>query len=312
VGAGRIRTRWSAAVLALSVVPAVLAACGGGSSTTNSGATSGATPSAGRTTGGTAPSGPAAPRIGAAGRPDHVVVVMMENHAYGDVVGNSAAPWVNHLPAAVFTNWFAITHPSQPNYIALFSGSTQGVRDDSCPQRFSAPNLGQQLISAGLSFAGYSEGLPQAGDTVCRTGDYARKHAPWTDFSNVPASASQPFAAFPGDYHRLPTVSFVIPDMCHDTHNCSVATGDSWLSSHLSSYLTWATTHNSLLIVTYDEDDKSSANRILTLVAGAGVKPGRYGVRGDHYTLLRTLESLYGLPPLGAAADRGPVERVWA
>jgi acid phosphatase len=310
------------ALTGVTALATVLSACGGGSppATSASSGPASASSSTAATLGaaspahssaGAAASGPAAARAGAPGRPDHVVVVVMENHAFGDVIGNGSAPWVNHLPAAVFTNWFAITHPSQPNYIAMFSGSTQGVTDDSCPQQFSTPNLAQQLISAGLSFTGYSEGLPKTGDGVCRTGNYARKHAPWTDFSNVPASASQPFTAFPSDFSRLPTVSFVIPDMCHDTHDCPVGTGDGWLASHLAGYVAWATAHNSLLILTYDEDDKSSANQILTLVAGAGVKPGRYGARGDHYTLLRTIEALYGLPPIGAAASRTSATQAW-
>lgn len=245
-------------------------------------------------------------------RPDHVVVVVMENHAYGDVLASPAAPWVNGLPAAVFTNWYAVTHPSQPNYLALFSGSTHDVTDDGCPLAIQAPSLASQLLSAGLTFTGYAEGLPRPGDPVCASGDYARKHAPWTDFTGLPASVGQPLSAFPSDYARLPTVAFVIPDLCHDTHNCSVAVGDRWLSAQLGAYVSWARIHNSLLLLTYDEDDNGAGNHILTVVAGAGVVPGRYGVRGDHYTLLRTLESLYGLPPLGAAADRSSVQPVWS
>jgi acid phosphatase len=263
-----------------------------------------------------APRSPTAslPAMGSPGgqRPDHVVVVVMENHAYGDVAGNPAAPWVNGLPAAVFTNWFGVTHPSQPNYLALFSGSTHGVTDDGCPLGFDAPNLASQLDLAGLTFTGYAEGLPRPGDAVCQAGDYARKHAPWTDFTGLPASVGQPLSAFPADHTRLPTVAFVIPDLCHDTHDCPVAVGDHWLSAQLGDYATWAQTHNSLLVLTYDEDDSGAGNHILTVVTGAGVAPGRYGVRGDHYTLLRTLEALYGLPPLGAATGRSSVQPVWS
>jgi phosphatidylinositol-3-phosphatase len=109
----------------------------------------------------------------------------------------------------------------------LFSGSTQGVTDDSCPERFLAPNLASALRRAGRSFAGFAEGLPATGSPVCTAGEYARKHVPWTDFGNVPAAVSRPFASFPGsDLARLPTVAFVVPNLCDDMHDCSVATGD--------------------------------------------------------------------------------------
>ena len=115
----------------------------------------------------------------------------------------------------------AETHPSQPNYLALFSGDTQGVDDDTCPLTFSGPNLASELIAAGYTFAGYSEDLPGTGYTGCRAGGYARKHSPWTDFTNLPAGVNQPLSAMPADYDALPTVSFVIPNLCHDMHDCS-------------------------------------------------------------------------------------------
>src|SRR6476469_5733778 len=102
-------------------------------------------------------------------RPDHVVLVMFENKKYSQINGSSSAPYLNSLAGqgAKFSQSFAITHPSQPNYIALFSGSTQGVTDDSCPTRqFTAPNLGSQLLGAGLTFTGYSEDLPAVGSLV--------------------------------------------------------------------------------------------------------------------------------------------------
>ena len=94
----------------------------------------------------------------------------MENHAYGEVIGSPQAPYLNRLArqGALFTDSRAITHPSEPNYLALFSGSTQGVSDDSCPHQFSAPNLGSELIAAGRTFTGYSESLPAAGSSGLR------------------------------------------------------------------------------------------------------------------------------------------------
>ena len=117
--------------------------------------------------------------------PDHVVIVVEENHSYAEIIGSAAAPYINSLAqqGALFTASHGVTHPSEPNYLALFSGSTQGVTDDSCPHTFSTANLGSELIAAGGSFIGYSEDLPAPGSTVCTSGAYARKHNPWVNFS---------------------------------------------------------------------------------------------------------------------------------
>jgi phosphatidylinositol-3-phosphatase len=246
-------------------------------------------------------------------RPDHVVVVIFENKEYVDIKGNPTAPYLNALMArsANFTNTHAETHPSQPNYLALFSGSTQGVTDDSCLARFhDRPNLGAQLLDAGLTFVGYSEGLPKPGFRGCSQGRYAAKHNPWVNFDNVPATANQPYTAWPTDFARLPTVAFVIPDLCNDMHDCSPATGDAWAKAHLDPYLRWADTHNSRLIVTFDENDGPAGNQILTLIAGAGVAPGRHTEKIDHYSLLQTIETWYGLPFLGHAATAAPIHNL--
>jgi phosphatidylinositol-3-phosphatase len=245
--------------------------------------------------------------------PDHVMVVVFENEDATDVIGSGEAPYLTSLAAAgaQFTNAHGETHPSQPNYLALFSGSTHGVEDDGCPVELDADNLGSQLLSAGLSFVGYSEGLPRPGYTGCESGDYARKHNPWVDFGDLPGSVNQPFSALPADYASLPTVSFVVPDLCNDMHDCGVATGDAWAERNLRPYADWATGHNSLLIVTFDEDSGTDDNHIATVVAGAGVAATLSDQHIDHYDLLRTIEDLYGLEPLGAAADAQGLPRVW-
>jgi len=238
----------------------------------------------------------------------------MENHTYGEVIGSPQAPYLNQLArqGALFTDSRGVTHPSEPNYLALFSGSTQGVTDDSCPHRFSAANLGSELIAAGKSFAGYSEDLPATGSVVCASGEYARRHVPWTNFANVPGADSKPFSAFPaGNYARLPTVSFVIPNVCDDMHDCPVARGDTWLKAHLSGYVSWAAAHDSLLIVTWDENDESPGNQIPTIFVGPMVRSGRYGQPITHYSVLRTIEDLYRLPPLGNAAIASPISGIW-
>jgi phosphatidylinositol-3-phosphatase len=247
-------------------------------------------------------------------RPDHVVVVIMENHSYDNVIGSPDAPYINALAkdGASFDHSSAITHPSQPNYLALFSGSTQGVTDDSCPHTLSATNLAQELVAAGDTFTGYSESLPSDGYTGCTSGDYARKHSPWIDFANVPASSNLKYSEFPTDYTSLPDVSFVIPNLQHDMHDGSVSQGDGWLKQNLNAYTQWAKRHNSLLVLTWDEDDDSPNNQIPTLFVGADVKPGTYSESINHYGVLRTLEEFYGLPPAGRSKDATPITDIWS
>ncbi len=255
--------------------------------------------------------------LSAATRPGHVVIVVLENKRYDAVIGHRKAPWVNELAAggANLTHFYAETHPSQPNYLALFSGSTQGVRDNKCPHNLGArPNLGRQLIDAGYSFTGYSEDLPRPGWRGCTHGGhggYVRRHVPWVNFSNVPASAHQPYTAFPRDYRKLPTVAFVIPNLCHDMHDCPKAVADAWLRKEFARYVAWAKTHNSLFVLTFDEDNQTDGNHIPTVVAGAGIKPSRYPARATHYGLLRTLQDMYGLRPTGLSAGAAPLRGVW-
>jgi phosphatidylinositol-3-phosphatase len=244
---------------------------------------------------------------------DHVVVVVMENHSNSDVIGNSAAPYINSLAdsGANFTQSYAITHPSQPNYLALFSGSTQGVTDNSCPHTFGTTNLGSELIADQLTFKGYSESMPYDGYTGCSSGAYARKHSPWVNWSNVPESSNLTLNAFPSDYNQLPTISFVTPNLNNDMHDGTVGQGDSWLRDHFDNYVQWAKTHNSLLVLTFDEDDNSSGNRIPTVFVGASVQAGDYSERINHYNVLRTLEDAYGLPHAAASANATPITDIW-
>jgi acid phosphatase len=266
---------------------------------------------------------------------DHVVVVIEENHAFAEILGaDSPAPYLRFLAAdgAALTQSFAIVHPSQPNYLALFSGSTQGVIDDSEPAGtpFSTPNLGAELRAKGLSFAGFSQSLPQLGyngkSFTVRPGEhrYERKHNPWVNWqanspgpNQLPPAVNLPFEnTFPirpdADFSVLPTVSFVIPDERFDMHDGSIADADEWLRANLSAYAAWAKDHNSLLIVTFDEDDGSQANQIATIFYGANLQPGRHREHSDHYGVLRTLEDLFGLDHAGAAASAAPVTSVFA
>ncbi|GAB3366622.1 MULTISPECIES: alkaline phosphatase family protein [Amycolatopsis] len=249
-------------------------------------------------------------------RPDHVVVAIFENEGETEVDGAAGAPYLSSLAAAgaSLSDSHGIAHPSQPNYVALFSGSPQGVADDSCPRDLGArPNLASQLTDAGFRFAGFAEGMPRDGFAGCSSADgaYRRKHNPLPDFSNVPPSANRTYRHFPADYSTLPTVSFVIPDMCHDMHDCPVSAGDGWAAGNLSGYARWAQAHNSLLIVTFDEDTGTPANRIPTILSGPMVRTTRSAQPIDHYSVLRTVEDMYGLAPLGEAASARPITGVW-
>jgi acid phosphatase len=285
---------------------AVLTACSSGSQSDGT-ASSSAPSSSAAATGGQNAARATVPT------PDHVLVVVFENEDAKNIVGGPDAPYLTSLArtGATFTNAHGETHPSQPNYLALFSGSTQGVKDDACPLTFSGPNLAAQLQAAGRTFVGYSEDLPSAGYAGCNAGEYARKHNPWVNFDGLPDSVNQPYSALPADLADLSTVSFVVPNLCNDMHDCGVAAGDRWARDNLADYVTWADQHNSLLAVTFDEDNGSSANRIATVLVGPMVNAGASDQRIDHYSLLRTLEDMYGLPPLGHAADAQPVGGIW-
>jgi hypothetical protein len=215
---------------------------------------------------------------------------------------------------ASFSEMYGITHPSQPNYFALFSGSTQGVTDDS-QYSLSAPNLASSLLTAGLSFATYSEGLPSAGDTVFTSGRYVRKHNPCASFTNLPgATVNLPFTSYPADYTQLPTVSFVIPNLDNDMHDGTVAAGDSWLLANLDGYARWARGHNSLLIVTFDEcagSDPVATTPIATIFVGASVRNVVFPQRLTLYSLLQLVEEIYGLPSLGQEASAPRIAGVW-
>ena len=268
-------------------------------------------------------------------RPDHIVIVIEENHAYDQVIHSPMAPYINSLATAgaLFTHSHGVVHPSQPNYIALFSGDLQGVKGDECLDvdsltPYTTPNLGAALLAKGLTFGGYAQSLPADTFMGCYYGKsklnggslYGRKHCPWVNWigdgkNQLPVAVNHRMAAFPEDFDQLPTLSFVIPDMDHDMHNngsdsTMIAKADDWLKTKLGEYIQWAKTHNSLFILTFDEDDFTPKNRIPTLFVGPMVQPGQYGDSINHYDVLRTLEAMYDLSPSGFA-EAHPIAGVW-
>jgi hypothetical protein len=249
----------------------------------------------------------AVPRI------DHIVIVVEENHSYKQIVEGSDSPYMHSLieRGALFTNAHGITHPSQPNYLALFSGSSQGIKDDSCQKPFTASNLASELLQAKLTFTGYSEDLPKAGYTGCSSKGYARKHNPWVQFTNVPEELNRPLTDFPKDFSKLPTVSYVIPNHQDDMHDGTVKQADDWMKTNLDAYVSWADKNRSLLIVTWDEDDFSKANQIPLIIVGPMVETGTYKENVNHYHVLRMIEDIYQLPLLGESKHVEPIASFW-
>lgn len=247
--------------------------------------------------------------------PAHVVVVVEENKEYDDIAGKARkAPYLNSLISrgALFTRSYGVAHPSQPNYLALFAGVTDS-NGDGCPPSgidVNGHNLALELAQKSYTFVGYSEDLPAPGSRACWSGQYARKHVPWADFANVPDAANQPFSELP-PFEQLPTVSFIIPNLLNDMHSASISRGDAWLKQHVGPLVDWAMTHDTLVIVTWDESDDAVDNHIPTIFVGPMIRPGKYDEPITHYRVLRTIEDLYGLQHAGAAAGVLPIQTVW-
>jgi hypothetical protein len=214
----------------------------------------------------------------------HIVVVVEENHSFSEIVGNLQAPYINSLASAgvLLTNYHAVSHPSEPNYFALYAGSTFGVQDDG---NYSEPDptLATILQGNGESFIGYVEsGSPQ-------------QHNPWESFPEG-VSVERNISTFPAnDFSQLPNVSFVIPNLNDDMHDGTVAQADQWLSINIDAYAQWAVTHQSLLMVVWDEDDGAEGNQVPAILYGANIVPGAYNDAYTHYNLLHTLLDASGL-----------------
>ena len=259
-------------------------------------------------------------------QPDHTVILILENHSYGEIYNNPLAPYINSIlndsHTAVLTQSFGLAHPSQPNYLMLFSGDDQGVTNDNVPTGtpFVTPNLGASLLQKGFDFIGYSETLPSIGYTGATSGAYVRKHNPWVNWqeagiNGIPNTSNIPFTAFPSDFSTLPALCFVIPNQDNDMHNgtvsASIPPGDAWVQNNLDSYIQWCKTNNSLFILTFDEDDASENNQVLTSITGEYIRSGNYNQQITHYNVLRTIEELYQLPYAGVSADSSSIKNIW-
>jgi phosphatidylinositol-3-phosphatase len=253
----------------------------------------------------------------------HVVVVVFENHEADAIAGNPAAPTFNALARryATLTNYDGVTHPSLPNYLALVSGSTQGITSDCTDCIVDARSLADTLAAAAKSWKTYAEDLPYAGFTGGSSGRYAKKHDPFLYFRNVAGSPVRrrrvvPFTQLADDLRRqrLPDFSLVVPNLCNDMHDCSVATGDAWLRARVVPLLHSPQLRGGVVFVVFDEgtSDTGGGGRIAALALGPTVRRGATFTQAtNHYGLLRTIEDAWHLPRLGLSRKATPVGGIW-
>jgi hypothetical protein len=254
----------------------------------------------------------------------HVVLVVFENHEASEFAGNPGAPTFNALARryARLTSYDAVAHPSLPNYLALVSGSTQGITSDCTECIVQGRSLADTLAAAGKTWKTYAEDLPYPGFTGGSAGRYAKKHDPFLYFRDVADSRALrnrvvPLAQLGRDVarHRLPDFSLVIPNLCNDMHDCSVATGDAWLKAHVVPLLRSPELRGGVVFVVFDEgtSDTGGGGRIEALALGPTVRRGsRFTKPTNHYGLLRTIEDAWKLPRLGHSRTGTPIGGIWA
>lgn len=247
-------------------------------------------------------------------RPDHVIVVIMENRGYSQIMDMRNGNSYIHALARRAVHAVLWRHASEP---AELSGAVfrrhAGHHQQSLPEQFQHRQPRLDLAGCGFELRQFRGGVPATGDLNCSFGAYQRKHNPLSNWQGTCLSAglNQRFADFPQDFSRLPTVSFVMPYQNHDMHDGSFSTADGWLKTRIAPYVDWVFRHNSLLILTWDEDDFNEGNRVVTILVGPMVKTGYSDQRIDHYNVLRTLLDFYGLPAPGAARDAEAIKGVW-
>jgi phosphatidylinositol-3-phosphatase len=254
---------------------------------------------------------------------DRIAVVVMENREYGQVIGGGSAPYVNRLANryALATRFFAVTHPSLPNYLALVGGSTFGITSDCTSCSVPGRSLVDQFERHAISWRAYIQAMPSACYTGGYSGRYAKKHNPFMYFDRIrddPARCSHvvPFARLASDisHDTLPSFVWITPDLCHDGHDCTTRTADQFLHRQIPPLLT-ALGKNGLLFLTWDEGTTGAGccrlahgGHIVTVLAGGRAKPGVRSKTGfDSYSILRTIEDLWRLQAMrhaGCACTR--------
>jgi hypothetical protein len=233
---------------------------------------------------------------------EHVVVIVFENKDPSQLDARSAPTFASlGRRYARLTRYTGVAHPSLPNYLALVSGSTQGVRTNCTSCSFRGPTIGDQLTRAGRTWAAYAQGYPSSPR-------FAKKHMPFLYF---PRGEDHVLPLTRFDAKALPQFSFVVPDLCSGMHDCPVATGDAWLKRFVPPLLGLPHT---VVFVVFDEGttDEGGGGRVVALALGTAVRPGAVFSRPtNHYGLLRTIEDAWGLPRLGRAKTATPSQGIW-
>lgn len=275
--------------------------------------------------GGSSPSPPAAagrgspssqPAAASPGSASHVLVLLEENRDYATVIGSSEAPFLNGLAEdhGLATDWHAITHPSLPNYLAIVSGSVQGVSEDVTPpaEKLPGPTFVDQLAQRGVGWKAYVEDMPYPCDTThtYSPGHYDVNHNPFVYFKSVTSSPEQchrvvPYGQLAADLAggAAPPFLWVSPNTLHDMHDGTIAEADDWARDLVTRVQASDWYRNGgTIVITWDEGERG--DRIATIVVSTrAAKGARLTARGNHYGTLRALEEIYGLPYLAAAGD---------
>jgi hypothetical protein len=240
----------------------------------------------------------------------HVVVIWMENHE-ATAVTSTSMPYLYGLARRYgrADRYYAVRHPSLPNYLAFWAGSTEGVTNDGT-YNFTGTSISNQMTAAGLSWRTYAQDYPAT--TGCHTGTtytggvdgwgvagtYVRRHDPAMSFTFVSRSSQcgnvRPLARFDPNVN----LAFVVPNLCNDMHDCSMARGDAFLKAFVPHVLTAPDWAHTLLVITFDEGTTSTngGGRVFTVVARQGLSGKVSTITHNHYGLLRTVERVFGLP----------------
>ncbi len=256
---------------------------------------------------------PAAEPCGVAGSAtySHVVWIMLENVGYS-IVGSSDAPYLNELTdrCGLATNYYAVSHPSLPNYIALTSGSTQGITDDGEP---SEHPLKSQSIFAELdgNWRTLAQSMPRDCDRVT-SGAYAARHNPAVYYTDISAQCRGNDVPLSYPLNLSAKFTIIVPNICDDMHSCPASVGDNWLSNVVPAIVRSSLyqSRSMVVFITFDENDSDASNQVPTVVIAPSVHSGaRDGTKFTHYSLLRTTEQLLHLSPLGDARSAASMIR---
>jgi phosphatidylinositol-3-phosphatase len=245
-----------------------------------------------------------APAVTAAGKAP-LVVIWMENHERSAIIGSSSAPYMNQLANTYrdFTHYYAVTHPSLPNYLTQGNGSTNGKSgsDSITAGAISGSSLWGDLQNAGVNWKVYMESMPSNCYSGGGSGQYVLRHNWATPYAQLFSQTAycqahvQPWTA----NAPLAPLTFIAPNLCNDMHDCSVATGNGWLANVVPGYLA----QGAKVIITFDEGGTSDhgGGNVYMVVAKQGMKHSVRTGTFTHYSLLAAIEDRFGLQRRGNA-----------